>query len=166
MRGRVFGIKKTDILKCTFFIALISTIVFTVLSCVLIKNYYCWFYGFCLMFGLHFLIKSWLFRLDSCCYYGSLLFFIGLSGILMLFTFLATYFVSMLIFSFFMASFLTFIFFRQYFHAFLSFFLFFAGVSQVLYEIKLIPFWISLAIGGVGVILFILKYLIFFKRSE
>ncbi len=165
MRGRVLGIKKTNILRCSFFIVWLLIITETVLSIVLLKNNYLWFYGFCLLLGLHLLIKASLFRLDSSCYFGFLLFFIGLSGIFWNFLPISNYIGSMLIFSFFLASFMTFLFYRQRFQLFIAFILFFAGACQLLFEIKLIPFWISLAIGGVGVLLFILKYLFFVKRS-
>ncbi len=165
MRGRIAGIKKTDILRCSFFVTVSLIIVQLVLSIVLLKNNYLWFFGLCFFLGVHLLIKSRLFFLDSSCYFGSLLTFVGLSGIFAILTPMSNFLVMMLILSFAFASMVTYVAHHEHFHFFIAILLFFVALSEFLSQINLIPFWISLAIGGVGVLLLVVKYFIFIKRS-
>ncbi len=165
MRGRILNIKKSSILRCSFLLTWLLIIGEILLSTLLLKNNYLWFYGLCLFLGLHLLLKSTLFHLDSCCYFGFLLFFIGISGILANFTPLGHIFLTLITFAFGLASILTYLFFDQQFHFFIAIILFFVAIGVFFSQIGLIPFWISLAILAVGVLLFILKYLVFVKRS-
>lgn len=165
MRGRILGIKKTSILACSFFVAFILFATATTLSVVLLKNYYLWFYFFVFFLGGHILVKSALFKLDSCCYAGFLLIFVGISGFVALLTPLTDFLSFMFFLSASLASIITFIFFKQRFQLSIAILLFFVTILVLLSEFKLIPFWISLAFLAVGVLIFILKYLVFFKRS-
>ncbi len=165
MRGRIAGIKKTDILRCSFFITWLLIIAQAVLSIVLLKNNYIWFFGLCFFLGGHLLVKSKLLFLDSYCYFGSLLFFVGISGVLAILTPLSKFLALMLILSFAFASMITYITHHEYFHFFIAILLFFVSISEFLSQINLIPFWISLAIGGVGVLLLLVKYFVYIKRS-
>ncbi len=167
MQGRVFYIKKTTILSISFYSAIISIAASTLLTILLMKNYYIWFDFFCLFSGMHLLIKSMLFRLDSCCYFGSTLFFIGAFGLLIhflsLFTFQEIYY--MLAFSF--SSFVTYCFFKQKFQLLISLILFFAALLWFFYKINVIPLWIFIAFLVSLVLLFVVKHLIknFARRS-
>ena len=165
MRGRVVGIKKTSILRCSFLLTWLLIIVQTFLSIFLIKNNYLWFYGLCLFLGIHLLLKSALFSLDSSCYFGFLLLFLGMAGILSIFTPLGHIFAALILFAFGLASQSTYLIFKQEFQFFIAIILFFVSISVFFSQIGLIPFWISLAIMAIGVLLFILKYLVFLKRS-
>lgn len=80
MQGRVFGLKKSTILKISGWINLVCIAFFIIFSLLYMKNYYLWFFFFCFFVGLHCLIKSALFKLDSSCYLGFLLILIGISG--------------------------------------------------------------------------------------
>lgn len=167
MEGRVFKIKKTTILSVSFYLAFVLFLLFTLLSIFLFKNYYLWFFFFSLFVGGHLLIKSGLFRLDSSCYFGSVLFWIGVFGIIVnslgLYLMQSVYYI--LAFSF--ASFTTFCFFRQRFHLLLSLILIIIDIAWFCYKIKLIALPIFIAILVTCVLSFAMRYLIsnIFKRS-
>lgn len=80
MQGRVFGIKKSTILKFSGWVNLSLIIFFVLFSIFFMRNYYLWFFVFCFFIGVHCLIKSLLFRLDSSCFLGFLLLLIGVAG--------------------------------------------------------------------------------------
>ena len=160
MRGRILGIKKTTWLALSFWSAILFTITATLLSTLLFKNYYIWFYFFCLFSGHHMLIKAILFRVDSSCYFGFLLFFIGLAGIL---TEIFNYFELQSVFfvlAFSFASFFTFCFFGQRFQFWIALLITFIDLAWFFYKINILPFWFFIAILGACVLLFIVKYLI------
>lgn len=160
MRGRIFGIKKTTILAISFYLAIVLIITATLLTTLLYKNYFVWFFFFCLFAGGHLLVKALLFRIDSSCYFGFLLFFVGLVGVLVqflgLFELQSVYF----ILAFALASFATYCFFRQRFQLSIALILFSIALAWFFYKINLLPFWIFIAILCAGVLSFILKYLI------
>jgi len=76
MKGRVLSIKKTTILRLSF---IVNFLLFLLLSFLSIyngqKDYF--FFIFCVLLGGHLLIKSVLFKLDSSCFFGCVLFFLG-----------------------------------------------------------------------------------------
>lgn len=160
MRGRILGIKKTTILAISFVLAFVFIIAATFLSTLLYRNYIIWFFFFCLFSGVHLLIKASLFRIDSSCYFGFLLFFVGLTGVLVqilgLFALQSVYF----ILAFALSSFATFCFFGQKFQLWIAIILFLIDLAWFFYKINLLPFWIFIAILCLGVLSFILKYLI------
>lgn len=163
MRGRILGVKKTTIVSFSFYLTFLFIISSTLLTTLLLKNYFLWFFFLCLFCGTHLLIKAVLFRVDSSCYFGFLLFFIGISGILD--SFLHITFVSALyIFSFALASFLTFCFFKEFFQFYLGLALFIIGLAWFFYKIYLLPLWIFLAILTACVLLFVIRELVT-KRS-
>lgn len=160
MRGRILGIKKTTILSISFYLAFILFITATLLSIFLYYNYAIWFFFFCLFAGIHLLIKALLFRLDSSCYFGFLLFFLGIAGILIQ---IFQYFYLQSVFyvlAFALASFFTFCIFSQYFQGWLALIISLSDLAWFFYKINLITIWIFIAILCAGVLLFMLKYLI------
>ncbi len=167
MEGRIFKIKKTTILSVSFHMTFLLFALFTLLSIFLFKNNYLWFFFFCLFIGGHLLIKSSLFRLDSSCYFGSVLFWVGVMGLLVnslgLYFFQSVYYI--LAFSF--ASFTTFCFFRQRFHLLLSLILFIIDIAWFCYKVKLIALWVFIMVLVTCVLSFVIRYLIsnVFKRS-
>ena len=163
MRGRILGVKKTTIMSFGFYLTFLLIITSTLLSILLLKNYYLWFFFLCFFCGGYLLLKAFFFRVDSSCYFGFLLFFVGVSGILD--NFLHIGFVSALyIFSFAIASFLTFCFFKEYFQLYLGLSLFIIGLAWFFYKIYLLPLWIFLAILTICVLLFVIRELVT-KRS-
>ncbi len=159
MQGRVLGLKKTLILSISFYLSLLAITVSSTLSIVLMKNYYAWFFFLCLFAGSHLLIKSILFRLDSCCYFGFILLLVGAFGLIVhlmgIMKFASVYYI--LAFSF--ASFATYCFYLQRFHLYLFLILLAVDIAWFFYKINFISLYIFIAILGAGVLLFILKYL-------
>ena len=80
MQGRIFGVKKSTLLKISGWVNLGLIIFFVIFSLIYIKNEFLWFFFFCFFVGVHSLFKSALFRLDSSCYLGFLLILTGISG--------------------------------------------------------------------------------------
>ena len=159
MRGRIFTIKKTTILRLSFILNTLFFIISTLLSFLVIKNYDLWFFTFCIFVGLHLIVRSFLFRLDSSCYFGSLLLLIGAFYIYCLLFDILSFYTVFLTVAFSLASYLTAYFCNQNFHYYLSFSLFFVSIGLMLYLINLISIWIFLAIIAVIMILLVCKYL-------
>lgn len=157
MRGRIFTIKKTTILRLSFIINLLLFVASSVISFFVIKNYNLWFFMFCLFIGLHLIIRSFLFKFDSSCYFGFLLLFVGIFYLYCLFLNLAMYPLFILL-SFSIASYLTAFFYKQNFHYFLSISLILVDIGLLLYMINIITIWIFLAIILAVVILLICRY--------
>ena len=157
MRGRIFTIKKTTILRLSFIINLLLFVASSVISFFVIKNYNLWFFMFCLFIGLHLIIRSFLFKFDSSCYFGFLLLFVGIFYLYCLLLNLAMYPLFILL-SFSIASYLTAFFYKQSFHYFLSISLILVDIGLLLYMINIITIWIFLAIMLAVVILLICRY--------
>lgn len=158
MQGRILGIKKTSILTFVFVLSCAITIALSLLTIFLYKNYYLWFFIFCLSFGFFELIKGLLFKFDSAFYFGILLLSIGGVG---LWTNLSgkTYFQSVsYILCFAMASYFTFALFNQKFQLYLSLLLYFACILWFLVKINILSWGIFLAIMLAIVLIFILIY--------
>ena len=77
MNGRLFGIKKSALLKSFAILGFLSYVTFIFLSIFYFKSPSIWFYGFCLFLGCFEISKAFLFRFDSSLYLGSLLASIG-----------------------------------------------------------------------------------------
>lgn len=145
----------------------LAFLTFLFLSIFIFKNYYAWFFFFCLFCGLHLITKACLFHLDSSTYFGSLLFLLGGFGLIVhfmsLFAFAPVYY--LLAFAF--ASLFTFLLFNQKFH--LVLFIVFLGcaLAWFFYKINFISLPIFIAICVALVLLFVLKYLIknYLRRS-
>ena len=157
MRGRIFTIKKTTILRLSFIINLLLFVASSLISLFVIKNYNLWFFMFCLFIGLHLIIRSFLFKFDSSCYFGFLLLFVGIFYLYCLFLNLLMYPLFILL-SFSIASYLTAFFYKQNFHYFLSISLILVDIGLLLYMINIITIWIFLAIILAVVILLICRY--------
>ena len=157
MRGRIFTIKKTTILRLSFIINLLLFVASSLISFFVIKNYNLWFFMFCLFIGLHLIIRSFLFKFDSSCYFGFLLLFVGIFYLYCLFFNLSMYPLFILL-SFSIASYLTAFFYKQNFHYFLSISLILVDIGLLLYMINIITIWIFLAIILAVVILLICRY--------
>ena len=145
MQGRIFGIKKSTWLKISGGINLSLLVFFILFSIFFIKNYYLWFFFLCIFTGLHSLIKSFLFKLDSACYFGFLLFLIGVAG------FFAYYFNLDFKYFYFLsavgvASILTFFFTHQKFQFFFGLLMVISSVLAFMYSNEVLNLAIFLAI--------------------
>ena len=82
MKGRMFGIKKSLLLKITAIFLFLCFAVATFFAFYSLKIPDLWFYNFCISLGLFQIVKGFFFKLDSVLYIGFLLLFIGLAGYL------------------------------------------------------------------------------------
>ena len=159
MRGRLLSIKKTTLLRLSFIISIILFITATTLTTILTREYDLWFFIFCITIGLHLIIRSILFKFDSSCYFGCLLFFVGVLYVYCLCLNILSHYLVFVIIAFSLASLLTAYFFKQPFHYFLAYSLFFLTIGLSLYLINFISLWIFLAIIGVVVISLICRFM-------
>lgn len=158
MKARVLTIKKSTWLGLSLAVNMFLFATVSVLFCLFLKNYNLWFFAFCFFIGLHLINKSLLFKFDSSCYFGVLLFLIGL---LYFFAFnfnIVNFYSVFIVSAFSFASFCAYIFFRQSFQLILALSLFFVTIGLLLFLINLISVWIFVAIIGVSVILLIVRY--------
>lgn len=133
MKGRIFGIKKSTILKLTaiLFVAGFFAYLFT---CIFyLKSPILWFFGFCLFVGSFELFKSLLFKYDSCLYIGSLLIFIGTAGIVSIYTNTTQYAPYFVLLSFCLASIFTYVFTGQRYHLVIAFSIYFVCIYFLLW---------------------------------
>ncbi len=158
MRGRIFTIKKTTILRLSFIVNLLFFIASSLISFLVIKDYNLCFFMFCFFIGFHLIIKSILFKFDSSFYFGALLLFIGIFYVYCLLLNILPYYSLFVVLSFSLSSYLTGYVYKQIYHYYLSFSLFFVNIGLLLYLINLISVWIFLAIILTVVILLLCKY--------
>lgn len=145
MKGRVFGIKKSIILRTSTIICSVACLFFILFSIFYIKNYNLWFFIFSFFVGVVELTKSWLFRSDSACYLGLTLTLLGVAG------FCAHFFELDFKYFYFMSAFgasslLTFLFTHQKFQFFTGILLSASAAIAFLYSNKIINLAIFLAI--------------------
>ena len=159
MRGKIFDIKKTTILRLSFIVNILFALLGAVLAIFLTSFSDLYFYIFCFFISLYLLTKSALFKINSACYFGNILLFISIFYfyclILNLFYFYAFY----LILSFAIASFVTHCIFDESYHLFLSISILFADFGLMLFLIKLISLPIFLAFILASVLLLIIRFL-------
>ena len=157
MNSRIFGIKKINIL--------ITSVVFNALlfiGSIFLSIYYfhlpdLWFNFFCIFVGNYLITKAFLYKMDSNCYLGFLLLFLG-SFLLINVMFFEIYTFNAIVLSFSLASIFTYIFYRQIFHLIYGFnFLLWCGV-YVLYRQQFLNIYIFFAIILSIVFLFSLIY--------
>ena len=156
MRGRIGSVKKSNILKWTLITFLLLFFIFIFLNIFIIPYPTLWFYVFCTLLGFYELLKSRFFKLDSSFYLGALVFLIGISGFVFIFTNTIQYVHLYLLGDFFLASILTFIFFGQKFNIVISYLIFFVTIFTLLYTFSLISLPIFIAILVSFLILLIL----------
>ncbi len=153
MRGKLFGIKKTKLLKVASFVFLLSFFV-AVIPLILLGQARLWFFVFCVSMGLFQIFKALLFRMDSATYLGTLLTSLGIFGIIS-FLFYENFIGLAIILSFFLASITNYLFYKRKFQLVLAILLFFEFLLVFLLEEKLINWVILLAINAVFLVLFI-----------
>lgn len=158
MRSRVFNIKKSTILLCSAILNSILFVVGSVFSVLIFKQYNAWFFLFCLNVGLHLIIKSLLFKYDSSCYFGTILFLLGIFYIFCISIDLYYFYPVFVLIAFATASLFTFYFYKQPYHIFLALSLLFVTIALLFFLLNKISIWIFLAIVGVSVLLLIVRY--------
>lgn len=159
MNGRILTIKKTTILKLSFILNALFFVASCLISFLFIKDYNLWFFTFCIFMGLHQIIRSALFRVDSSCYFGVLLLFIGIFYIYCQGLHIENYISIFMLFAFVFASYFTGHFFDQSFHKILSLSLIFSDIALFFYLLNMISIWIFLAIILASVLLLVCRYI-------
>ena len=142
MEGRVFGMKKSIVLLAVAISMFFCFITMLFLSIFLFKIPSLWFFSFCACVGLYELTKSFLFRIDSSLYLGSLLTSIAFVGFFCLFSSNMTYFPVLIPACFCFSSITVFLFFKQRFHLILAFSISYFALYGFLLIKKIISFQI------------------------
>ncbi len=132
MKGRVFGIKKSLLLKITAIFLFLCFDITTFFAFYSLKIPDLWFYNFCICLGLFQIVKSFFFKLDSALYIGFLLLFVGIAGYLFWFSEFRQYAPFFISSSFILASIFTFVFTGQNFHLIFAYSLIFVTIFALL----------------------------------
>ena len=159
MQGRILTIKKSSWLTLSLILNVFFFIVCSLLSFALFNQYNYWFFFFCFFIGLHLILKSMMFKFDSCCYFGILLFFIGFFYFYCVYFEILRFYSVFILLSFCISSYITSFFYYQPFQFFLSISLFFVSLGLILYIINYISLLIFLAFLVLGVLILLVKFL-------
>lgn len=163
MNGRILGVKKSTVMRISFFINLVLCLFLIFFSIFFWKNYFLWFFVFCFFAGAQTLMKAFLFRMDSATYIGFELLLLGISGFLSYF-FAFPFKPLILLFASGLASLLTFLFTKQQFHVFGGVLMSVSGLVGFLYAIKILNLAIFLAIFLIFLFIFSLTCVILIIR--
>lgn len=155
MEGRLLGIKKSIILTFTAIFMLFSFITLSVLSFTTFKKPELWFYSFCLCVGLYEETKSLTLKIDSSCFIGTLLLWIGTVGFLTSYLPIKEFLPLLMTFSVAAASLTTFVFYKQKYHIIFAFMIMFVSFYWFLLIKKLISLNIFIAFVTSFLLLFI-----------
>ena len=158
MQGRIFSIKKTTILRLSFIINLILYFTSLVLSFTILNIKDLWFFSFCCFIGIQLLVKSILFRHDSSCFFGIILFLIGFFYFYCFYLGIFQFYIVFMLSSFSISSFTTYYFFNQPFQFAVGLSLFFASISTFIFILNIITLLIFLALLMVNVLLLVWAY--------
>ncbi len=164
MNGRVFGIKKSLILRSSALLFSWAFFAFIFVCIFVLKNPPLWFFGFCLFLGVFELIKGFLFGLDSSLYFGSLLTGIGTVGFIFIYTNTSSYAAFFICLAFILASVVTYIFCKQSLHLILAFSIFFVSLYSLLLAKNFISTSIFIAFVVPFLVLLVLEMFLHFKR--
>ena len=156
MASKIAGIKKINILRSIVIINAILFIASIFISIFLLQRPILWFYFFCLFVGIYLLIKSKLYKTDSNCYLGFLLFFVGLFFLINNFVVFTTNFY-LVTSAFCLASLITFIYYNQLFHLFVGVMLLFTMLIYYIYRQNIINIYIFFAL--ILLIVFIFSFI-------
>lgn len=158
MRARIFYLKKSTWLNLSLVVNLILFLTTSILFFIFSDNKNLWFFCFCFFMGLHLINKSLLFKFDSSCYFGVILFLIGLFYFFTMKIGILNFYPVFVVLSFSFSSFCIYSFFNQSFQLFLSLSLLFVAIGLFLFLINLFSVWIFVAIITASVILLVVKY--------
>ena len=159
MKGRILGIKKTTVLRLSFVLSmglfvLISTLFFIKKG---LNNDY--FFCFCFFAGLHQLVKSGLFHLDSAFLFGGQMFFVGFFYFYCIWFDILFIYPTFVVLAFAISFFLTHCFFRRENQLFLAIIFLLASIFTFIFQAKLISLAIFLALMGISVLLLVVRFL-------
>lgn len=166
MNGRLFGIKKSTLLKLFALVFFVMFVVFAFLAFYVFKIPDLWFYSFCLFLGLFQILKSKFFKYDSSFYLGTLLTGIGIAGFVFLFTKTVEFALFYILSAFILASVLTFVFCGQRFHLIIAYSINFVGLFGFLLTKNLITIPIFIAFVVPFLVLLIVELIFSIKRRN
>ncbi|MBP3431569.1 MAG: hypothetical protein J6K39_01765 [Clostridia bacterium] len=157
MTGRIFGIKKSTLLRASAIIYLLAFIAFIFVSIYIFKAPEIWFYGFCIFVGVFQLCKACLFKFDSSLYLGSLLSSIGSVGFISTYTNTTDFIGFYISLAFTLASVATYLFTKQKSHLVFAFSTIYVSLYSFLYVKNLITYQILIAFTVPFLVLLILE---------
>lgn len=161
MKGRVFNIKKTTILKLSFVFNAFMSLGLSVFSLSLNGANDDYFFIVCVFLGVHIILKAILFKLDSSCYFGVALFCLGIFYFYSENLLLQPCYPVFLVLAFATASFVVHCCFDRPIHLNVAISLFFASIFTFLFIIKWISLAVFLAFLGGTVLLLSIRLFIF-----
>jgi len=165
VKGYFLGIKKSIVLRISAIVNIIIALFFIIFTSLYFKIYDIWFFIFSICTGNYFILKSILFLSDASCYLGSLLFSIGIIGLLIKFLnlnnsmvlyFLCVSFTSLIVC----------IFFKQSFHMFLTITFLLESAFLLLFLQKIINLTIFLALNLILFFIFLSICVIVFRKVK
>ena len=165
MQGRIANIKKSKILKASAIINFLFALFFLLFTFFYFKRYDFWFFIVCFYFGVYLLSKGGLFISDSSVYFGSILFFIGISGCLV-HIFNITISIPFYLFSFAIASIITLLFFREIYHIYLALLFVVEGLLVYLFQAKIINLVLFLLLNAILFFIFLIYCVIIFRKIK
>lgn len=166
MNSRLFGIKKSSLLKTMAVFLFMLFILTTFLSIYKFKLPSLWFYNFCICIGIFQLFKGFMFNFDSTLYIGFLLSFIGIVGQIYLFTNTTDFSPFYISLAYTISSIFTFIYTGQKFHLIFAYSLIFVTIFALLLVKKFITLPIFIAFVTLFLVLLIVGIFCNKKRRK
>lgn len=166
MDGRLFGIKRSLILRAVFAITTTTFFLLLTLNITVFKIPLLWFWHFCGCTGIYQLAKAVLFKLDSSLYLGFLLLFGCIAGHLYVLLSLTKYAVVLIMLSFIVTSVCCAIFLKQPFHLIVAYILAYMTTFLILLTKNLITPVIFIAFVVLFLVIFILDLILIIKRRN
>ena len=164
MDGRLFGKKRSWILRAVFAIMSITFLFLLTLNIFVIKIPLLWFWHFCGCTGIYQLTKALLFKLDSSLYLGFLLAYGCIAGHLYVLLGLTQYAVVLILLSFVLTSITCAVLLRQPFHLIVAYILSYLTIFLILLTKNLITIAIFIAFVVPFLVISILDLLLIIKR--
>lgn len=159
MRGRVLGIKKNIILRCSAILNCIIYLVILALSLTVLPYPNLWFYALIGLIGVQLIEKCILLKVDSNLYFGTLLLSITIFHIYCFNLDILLIYPVFVILAFGIASLFTAYFFEQNFHYYMSFCFLIIASATFIFILNYISLIIFLAIVTLSVLLLLLGFI-------
>lgn len=159
MKGRIFGLKKSSLLKTAFALSVIlfclSTIFFIFFSS--FKDL--WFFAFLIEAGICVFLRGAFLNIDSSFYFGSVMCNLGIFYFYAFFIKITYIYPSFILLSLAFSSLVSFAFFNNKLHAKSSTFFLFSSLFTFFFQINILPLAFFVAIICFSVLIFILSTL-------
>ncbi len=166
MDSRLFGIKRSLILRAVFVVVSITFLLLLSLNIFVFEIPLLWFWHFCGCTGIYQLTKAVLLKLDSSLYLGFLLVFGCIAGHLYVLLDLTQYAVILILLSFILTSVACTIFLKQTFHLIVAYILLYLTIFSILLTKNLITIAIFIAFVTSFLVISILDLFLIIKRRN